>query len=139
MVQYNLIAENEETTVVSEFQAEYDSQQPYQSEAELEEAFIAQLEGQAYQRLHLHTEAELIDNLRRQLEALNNYHFTDNEWQLFFRTELAGANKGIEEKTEMLQRDDTALLLQCDNGTQKNIRLLDKENIHNNRLQVLNQ
>lgn len=139
MIQYNLIAENEETTVVSEFQAEYDSQQPYQSEAELEEAFIAQLEGQAYQRLHLHTEAELIDNLRRQVEALNNYHFTDNEWQLFFRTELAGANKGIEEKTEMLQRDDTALLLQCDNGTQKNIRLLDKENIHNNRLQVLNQ
>ncbi len=139
MAQYNLIAENEESTVVNEFQAEYGLQQPYQSEAELEESFIAQLEGQAYQRLRFHTEAELIGNLRTQLERLNGYHFTDNEWQLFFRTELAGANKGIEEKTEMLQRDDTALLLQCDNGTQKNIRLLDKQNIHNNCLQVINQ
>ena len=139
MAQYNLIAENEETTVVSEFQAEYGSQHPYQSETELEASFIAQLEGQAYQRLSFHTEAELISNLRTQLEGLNGYHFTDKEWQLFFRTELAGGGKGIEEKTEMLQREDTALLLKCDDGTEKNIRLLDKKNIHNNRLQVINQ
>ena len=139
MAQYNLIAENEETTVMSEFQAEYGSQHPYQSEAELEQAFIAQLVGQAYERLHIHNEADLIGNLRTQLERLNAYTFTDNEWQRFFRTELAGANKGIEEKTEMLQRDDTALLLHGDDGMKRNIRLLDKQNIHNNHLQVINQ
>ena len=139
MTNYNLIAENEESTVVNEFAADYGSQLPYQSEAELESAFIAQLEGQAYERLHIHTEAELIENLRRQLEALNDYRFTETEWRTFFATELSGANKGIEEKTEMLQRDDTALLLRRDDGTHRNIRLLDKQRIHNNRLQVMNQ
>ncbi len=135
---YNLIAENEESTVVNEFRAEYGSQLPYQSEAELEEAFINQLQTQAYERLFIHTEAELIQNLRTQLELLNDYNFTDTEWQQFFKTQLSGANKGIEEKTAIIQEDHVQLLRR-DDGTVKNIYLLDKENIHNNRLQVLNQ
>ncbi len=138
MTNYHLIAENEESTVVNEFRAEYGSQLPYQSEAELEEAFIRQLQGQAYERLTIHNEADLISNLRTQLELLNNYHFTDTEWEQFFKTQLSGANKGIEEKTAIIQEDHIQLLRR-DDGTVKNIYLLDKENIHNNRLQVLNQ
>ncbi|MBR1594803.1 MAG: type I restriction endonuclease subunit R [Alloprevotella sp.] len=135
---YNLIAENEESTVVGEFQPNYGSQLPYQSEAELEEAFIQQLQGQAYERLTIHTEADLVDNLRRQLELLNDYRFTETEWQTFFRTQLAGANKGIVEKTAIIQEDHVQLLRR-DDGTVKNIYLIDKEHIHNNRLQVINQ
>ena len=124
---YNLIAENEESTVVNEFRAEYGSQLPYQSEAELEEAFINQLQTQAYERLFIHTEAELIQNLRTQLELLNDYHFTDTEWQQFFKTQLSGANKGIEEKTAIIQEDHVQLLRR-DDGTVKNFDLLEKMN-----------
>ena len=138
MTQYNLIAENEESTVVNEFKAEYGSQLPYQTEAELEEAFISQLQAQAYERLLIHNEADLISNLRTQLEALNNYRFSETEWREFFSKQLSGANKGIEEKTAIIQEDHVQLLHR-DDGTVKNIYLIDKENIHNNRLQVINQ
>ena len=135
---YNLIAEQEESTVVSEFLADYNSKEAYQTEAELEEAFIQQLQRQAYERLTIHNEAELIGNLRRQLELLNNYTFTEQEWRTFFTTQLAAQNKGITEKTAIVQEDHVQLLRR-DDGTVKNIYLLDKQNIHNNRLQVLNQ
>ena len=135
---YNLIAEQEESTIVSEFLADYNSKEAYQTEAELEEAFIQQLQRQAYERLTIHNEAELIGNLRRQLELLNNYTFTEQEWRTFFTTQLAAQNKGITEKTAIVQEDHVQLLRR-DDGTVKNIYLLDKQNIHNNRLQVLNQ
>ena len=135
---YNLIAEQEESTVVNEFRADYNSKEAYQTEAELEEAFIQQLQRQAYERLTIHTEAELIGNLRRQLELLNDYQFTEQEWRTFFTTQLAAQNKGITEKTAIVQEDHVQLLRR-DDGTVKNIYLIDKQNIHNNRLQVLNQ
>lgn len=135
---YHLIAEQEESTVVSEFRADYNSKEAYQTEAELEEAFIQQLQRQAYERLTIHNEAELIGNLRRQLELLNDYQFTEQEWRTFFTTRLAAQNKGITEKTAIVQEDHVQLLRR-DDGTVKNIYLIDKQNIHNNRLQVLNQ
>ena len=79
-----------------------------------------------------------MDNLRRQLEALNDYTFTDGEWKRFFRESIVGANDGIVEKTRRIQQDHVQVLRQ-DSGAAKNIYLLDKKNIHNNRLQVINQ
>ena len=49
-----------------------------------------------------------------------------------------GANDGIVEKTRRIQQDHVQVLRQ-DSGAAKNIYLLDKKNIHNNRLQVINQ
>ena len=138
MDKYNLVAENPESTVVAEYQPLYRRGTTFQSEAALEKAFIELLETQAYEYLLITSEDELLANLRCQLEILNNYKFTDSEWEQFFKSKIANQNIGIEEKTAIIQEDHIQLLTR-DDGTVKNIYLLDKTNIHNNRLQVINQ
>ena len=138
MSAYNIIAATTESTVVSEYIPEPRKSDAYQSEAALENEFIRLLEGQGYEYIQVRSEAELIQNLRRQLEALNRMTFTEEEWKRFFKNNLAGANEGIVEKTRKIQSDHVQPL-QRDDGTSKNVYLLDKKNIHNNRLQVLNQ
>lgn len=137
---YNLVVENKESTVVSEYKPENNKLRDttYQSEEQLEQAFIKQLQSQAYQYLKISTEEDLIQNLRKQLEKLNEYTFTENEWEKFFKTELANPNQSIQEKTETIQEDYIKNLTR-DNGTTKNIYLLKKDNIHDNNLQVINQ
>ena len=138
MGSYNIIAATAESTVVSEYIPEPRKSDAYQSEATLENEFIRLLQGQGYEYIQVRSEAELIQNLRRQLEALNRMTFTEEEWKRFFKNHLAGANEGIVEKTRKIQSDHVQPL-QRDDGTSKNVYLLDKKNIHNNRLQVLNQ
>lgn len=138
MNQYIIVAENPESTVVTDYQPIIRKDISFQSEADLEKAFIDLLGAQAYDYLPISSEHELMANLRRQLEALNNYQFTDSEWEQFFKSKIANQNNGIEEKTSILQEDHIQLLARED-GTVKNIYLLDKSNIHNNRLQVINQ
>lgn len=138
MGSYNIIAATTESTVVSEYIPEPRKSDAYQSEAALENEFIRLLEGQGYEYIQVRSEAELIQNLRCQLEALNRMTFTEEEWKRFFKNNLAGANEGIVEKTRKIQSDHVQPL-QRDDGTSKNVYLLDKKNIHNNRLQVLNQ
>lgn len=138
MSSYNIIATTAESTVVSEYIPEPRKSDAYQSEAALEKEFIRLLQGQGYEYIQVRSEAELIQNLRCQLEALNRMTFTEEEWKRFFKNNLAGANEGIVEKTRKIQSDHVQPL-QRDDGTSKNVYLLDKKNIHNNRLQVLNQ
>lgn len=135
---YKIVAENPESTVVTDYNPPFIRSTNYQSEAELEGAFIEQLENQAYEYLRITSEDDLINNLRKQLELLNNYQFSENEWREFFRGSIANASNGIAEKSFIIQENHT-LLLTRDDSTVKNIRLLDKENIHNNNLQVINQ
>ncbi|MFA7032347.1 MAG: type I restriction endonuclease subunit R [Bacilli bacterium] len=135
---YKLVAESTQSTVVAEYTPDAKRVAHYQSEAALERAFIEQLQSQAYEYLTIASEADLILNLRRQLERLNDFIFTDNEWQRFFHSELANANQGIEEKTATIQEDHIKNLTR-DDGSIKNIYLLKKDNIHDNRLQVINQ
>ena len=136
---YNIVASTDEVTVVSEYQAEYNTRSDkYQSEADLEREFICQLTSQGYEYLPIHNEAALIANLRKQLELLNNFTFTDNEWDRFFTECIANTNEGVIEKTRKIQEDHIQILKR-DDGTTKNVYLLDKKNIHNNRLQVINQ
>lgn len=136
---YNIVLEQEQSTVIAKYTDTVMPLDAYQSEAKLETSFIRQLTEQGYEYLpKLTNEQELITNLRHQLELLNDYRFTDNEWNSFFTSEIARENMTIDEKTQIIQRD-YVLLLTCDNGENRNIRLLDKRNIHNNRLQVINQ
>ncbi|KAF0181919.1 MAG: type I restriction enzyme R subunit [Nitrospirae bacterium] len=135
---YEPIALSSESTVVAEFVPEGVREASYQSEAALERDFIAQLQKQAYEYLSITSEAALVTNLRRQLEALNKIAFSDAEWQRFFGSCIAGANDGTMEKTTRIQEDHVQLLKR-DDGTIKNIYLIDKQNIHNNRMQVINQ
>ncbi|HAG11814.1 MAG TPA: DEAD/DEAH box helicase, partial [Desulfotomaculum sp.] len=139
MSTYNIVASTDEATVVAEYAAEYSVRsEKYQSEAELESEFIRLLTGQGYEYLAIHSEAALVANLRRQLELLNDYTFSDGEWNRFFAECLVSANESIVEKTRKIQ-DDHVQILKKDDGATKNIYLLDKKNIHNNRLQVINQ
>ncbi len=132
------IALSSESTVVAEFEFDEVRQSAYQSEAELERAFIGQLQIQAYEYLSITSEAELVTNLRRQLEKLNRFEFSDTEWEPFFSTSIAGTNDGIVEKTTRIQEDHVQVL-RCDDGTFRNINLIDRRHIHNNSLQVINQ
>ncbi len=136
---YNIVASTDEATVVAEYAAEYNVRpEKYQSEAELEREFIRQLTSQGYEYISVHNEASLIENLRKQLEVLNDFTFTDSEWDRFFTECIANTNEGIVEKTRKIQ-DDHIQILKREDGTTKNIYFLDKKNIHNNRLQVINQ
>ena len=138
MTENKIVIENPKSTVVASYQAEARTETQYQSEAALEKAFIHQLQGQAYEYLPLHTEQDLISNLRHQMEALNGITFTDSEWRRFYTTILANQNNGIVEKTRLIQEDNVQTFL-FDNGEQRNIRIFDKRNVHNNSLQVINQ
>lgn len=135
---YNILASSDDATVVSEYIPSASKSDQYQSESDLEDEFIALLERQGYDYLQIHQESDLILNLRRQLEKLNDITFTDNEWDEFFKNILANPNDGIVEKTRMMQQDNVQVLRR-DDGTSKNITLIDKKKIHNNYVQVINQ
>lgn len=138
MSTFNMVASMNESTVVSEYIPESRRSDSYQSEADLENEFIRMLVEQGYEYLPIHTEADLIANLRKKIEQLNSYDFTDTEWERFFHKYIANANEGIVEKTRTIQ-EDAVKNMERDDGSTKNITLLDKKNIHNNRLQVINQ
>ncbi len=138
MSYFNVVAQSGESTVISEYKSDEKRSDAYQSEAELEKEFIKLLGEMSYEYLPIHTEADLLDNLRKQLQDLNGYTFTDREWEQFFRNCISGQNEGIVEKTRRIQ-DDHVQNLHRDNGETKNIILIDKKNIHNNKLQVINQ
>ena len=138
MSTYNMVASMNESTVVAEYTPQTKRSDSYQSEAELEKEFIHMLCEQGYEYLQIHEETELIANLRKKIEQLNDYQFTDTEWERFFHRYIANANEGIVEKTRTIQ-EDSVKNLERDDGSTKNITLIDKKNIHNNRLQVLNQ
>ncbi len=138
MPYFNIVAETSENTVVTEYEPVKKRSDSYQSEAELEQEFIRMLSEQGYEYLPIHTESDLIANLRKKLEEVNNYEFSDTEWDDFFKNIIAEPNKHIVEKTRFIQEDNIQVLTR-DDGSSKNITLIDKKNIHNNRLQVINQ
>ncbi len=132
------IAMSSESTVVAEFVPHKSRNTAYQFEAELEREFIEQLQAQAYEYLSITSEKELIDNLRNQLQRLNNIEFSDAEWERFFKSSISGDKDGPIEKTYLIQDDYVQTLIR-DDGQSKNILLINKEDIHRNRLQVINQ
>ena len=138
MSYFNIVAETSENTVVAEYEPVKKRSDSYQSEAALEQEFIRLLCEQGYEYLPIHTEKDLIANLRNKLEELNNYQFSDREWDAFFKNVIANANEHIVEKTRKIQEDNIQVLTR-DDGSSKNITLIDKKNIHSNRLQVINQ
>ena len=135
---YNLVAENTQSTVVSEYTPENVRATSYQSEADLEKAFIGQLESQAFEYISITSENDLVLNLRKQLEKLNEFTFSDTEWEHFFAGEIANPNQSIAEKTVTIQEDHIKNLTR-DDGSVKNVYLIKKDTIHDNSLQVINQ
>lgn len=138
MPYFNIVAQTTENTVVTEYESVKTRSINYQSESALEKEFISMLTQQGYEYLTIHHEKDLIANLRTQLEKLNDYQFSDKEWDRFFKNSIANQNDGIKEKTRKIQEDNVQVLKR-DDGSSKNITLIDKKNIHNNFLQVINQ
>ena len=138
MNKYNVVMEMNDSTVVTEYEPVKRKSDSYQSEQALENEFIRMLTEQGYDYLEIHDSESLIKNLRTQLEIVNDYKFTDSEWNRFFNDSIANNNDGIVEKTRKIQEDNIQVLKR-DDGTSKNITLIDKKCIHNNRLQVINQ
>ena len=138
MNKYNVVMEMNDSTVVTEYEPVKRKSDSYQSEQALENEFIRMLTEQGYDYLEIHDSESLIKNLRTQLEIVNYYKFTDSEWDRFFNDSIANSNDGIVEKTRKIQEDNIQVLKR-DDGTSKNITLIDKKCIHNNRLQVINQ
>ena len=135
---YDPIAVSSESTIVAEYVPDTQAEAGYQSEADLERELIRLLQSQAYEYLPITCEAQLLANLRTQLNSLNGITFSDAEWEQFFTESVVGANESIVEKTVRVQEDHVQLLKR-DDGSTKNVMLIDKQNIHNNRLQVINQ
>lgn len=138
MPYFNIVAETNENTVVTQYEPVKKRSDAYQSEAELEKEFIRMLTEQGYEYLQIHTEEDMVANIRTKLEELNDYKFSDTEWERFFKECIANGNDGSVEKTCKIQEDNVQVLKRDDNMT-KNITLIDRKNIHNNRLQVINQ
>lgn len=110
----------------------------YQSEAELERELIANLVAQGYERVKFTTSEELYGNLKTQIEKLNNVSFTKSEWDRFLTEYLDAPKDGMIEKTRKIQ-EDYIYDFTFDDGHLQNIKIIDKNNIHNNFLQVVNQ
>jgi len=135
---YKIIVEQEHQTVMAHYEVQQKPAEGYQSEAQLEASLIKQLQTQGYEYVQVKDEAALLRNLRCQLEALNNVKLSDSEWARLLPM-ISNEQMGIKEKTEMLQGKGYILNLTLDNGLTKNIKLIDKTNVYNNRLQVINQ
>ncbi len=137
--EYDIISENPKSTVVAHYiREESFLREGYQSEADLERDFIKQLQRQGYEYIDVKSEDALVANLRAQLERLNGLRFSDGEWDRLFNVEIAGENKGIVEKTQTIQQDHVKVL-RMDDGTERNIYLINKKDIHANSTQVINQ
>lgn len=132
------IALSGESTVVAEFTPDLASAEGFQSESALEAELVRLLGEQAYEYLPITSEADMVANLRVQLEALNDLEFSDAEWERFFTEKISGAKDGIIEKTVRIQEDHVQLLKR-DDGSVRNVTLIDKQHVHRNRLQVINQ
>lgn len=138
MDDYKIIVEQEHSTVMAHYEVGQKPDGGYQSESKLEAEFIKQLRSQGYEYIQVKDEAGLLVNLRHQLEMLNDVVLSDSEWARLLPM-ISNEQMGILDKTEMIQGKGYILNLKLDNGQDKNIKLIDKSNVHNNRLQVINQ
>ncbi len=126
-------------TIVSEWKSKENDNRSFQTEAQLENSFINDLTKLGYEYLStLKNDEQLILNLRIQIERLNNYHFSESDWKRFYDEYINNKNQGIKDKTWTIQEDHIKSFKDENNNTH-NIKLIDKEIIANNKLQVINQ
>lgn len=138
MYNYNVLLASDEATVVDEYTPEVQNRTQYQSEDDLEKDMIQRLVGQGYQYLNIHNIDDALKNLRACIEELNNISFNDSEWQKFLDKYILKKGDGIKEKTHTIQQDYIKSFT-FDNGSIKNIKLIEKKNVHANTVQVINQ
>lgn len=139
MSDYTTIAESKNYIVLDQYTKDWQVAESYQSEGDLEREFIQDLVNQGYEYSPgLNTAKTLLDNVRVQLQTLNNAQFSDDEWKRFVDTWLDKPSDGIVEKTRKIH-DDYIHDFVFDDGRIQNIYLLDKKNVLRNKVQVIKQ
>ena len=132
------IAEMTNGIILANYEKTYSIQEEYQSESQLEMKLIENLISQGYERFRVNSNEDLYKNLRVQIEKLNKISFTNDEWKRFLVEYLDSPNDGMIEKTRKIQENHIHDFI-FDDGHLKNIKIIDKANIHNNFLQVVSQ
>ena len=135
---YKSVAEAEELTVATEYNPLNIDRTAYQSEADLEKDFMNRLIANGYEKLVVSSEEELVNNLRLQIEKLNDFKFSNDEWKRLYDEHISNPNLSIVEKTKTIQKDEVKTI-KLDDGSSKNIKLFDKKMIYKNSLQIMNQ
>lgn len=142
MAQYNTIAESNNFIVLDDYTKYnelHESSVVYQSESSLEREFIQDLVSQGYEYCpDISTPAALLANARMKIQELNNTEFTDKEWMRFVEEYLDKPGDSLIDKTRKIH-DNHIYDFVFDDGHIKNIYLADKQNIANNRVQVISQ
>lgn len=133
------IAETHNFIVLDRYQRNYEVREDYQTEDALEREFIRDLENQGYSyEAGLRTPEAMLANVRVQLQALNDVQFSDDEWQRFVERYLDPASENSTDKARKIHEDFVHDFV-FDDGHIENVKLLDKANVLNNRLQVIKQ
>ncbi|MGU9990027.1 type I restriction endonuclease subunit R [Bordetella avium] len=139
MNDYKAIAESKNFIVLDQYIRDEKIAEHYQSESDLENELIQDLVNQGYEfASSIKTPAELLANVRVQLQALNAVQFTEAEWLRFVETWLDKPSDGIVEKTRKIH-DDYIHDFVFDDGRIQNIYLVDKKTITRNKVQVIKQ
>lgn len=123
--QYNVIVEQENVTVMSSYTPLPREERGGQSEEELELSFIKQLTEQGYEYVNITSEAQMISNLRKEIDRLNGLTLSDSEWKTLFEEHIASQNFTIEDKTNIIQRSEI-INIDLDDKSSQNIKLIDK-------------
>ncbi len=139
MYEYKAVAESNSFIVLDKYAKEWQLNESYQSEGDLEREFIQDLHNQGYEyEPGLNTPDKLLANVREQLQTLNNMQFADGEWMRFVVTWLDKPSDGIVDKTRKIHNDYIHDFV-FDDGHIQNIYLVDKKNIARNKVQVIKQ
>jgi type I restriction enzyme R subunit len=139
VIEYNPIAESNNFIILEKYTREWTVAESYQSEGDLERELIADLQNQGYEyRPDLNSQQTLLENVRKQVQTLNNVTFSDGEWLRFEETYLDRLSETIVDKTRKIY-DDYISDFVFDDGRIQNIYLLDKKYLARNKVQVIRQ
>ncbi|MGR2868235.1 type I restriction endonuclease subunit R [Vibrio vulnificus] len=136
---YKSIAESNNFIVLDRYTKQWQVNDSYQSESDLERELIQDLTQQGYEYVpNLTTPDAMMANVRTQLQTLNKTTFTDAEWLRFQEQYLNTPSDNIIDKTRKVHSDYIYDFV-FDDGHIENIYLFDKKTIARNKVQVIKQ
>ena len=139
MTTYTTIAESKNFIVLDKYTKALTVCESYQSEADLEQELINDLQNQGYEYLpNIKDSVSMLSNVRTQLEKLNKVRFLDSEWKRYVETYLDKPSDTVIDKTRNIH-DNYIYDFVFDDGHIQNIYLVDKANLARNKLQVIRQ
>lgn len=139
MSEYKPIVESNNFIVLDKYTPIDQQGVGFQTEADLERELIQDLINQGYEYLpNLTSPKKMFDNVRGQLQNLNDVLFSDAEWNRFCEQFLDKSSDNHIDKTRKIHNDYIYDFV-FDDGHIQNIYLVDKKNIAKNKVQVISQ